>query len=185
MSASCSIYTTLNQLSHYNSIYTSYKRRSTSILLSFINSYHPITPLRWLCEFLSGEKQQRNWKENPRIWCGNTVKHSAWAILSPECKTQCRKFCASCCSCRWGETMSLNCGNQRAYCSSPRWYMSMESHDAMILTGKIEELGEKPVPVPLCSTQISHGLTRERTLASAVRGRRLAVWAMAQPRNYT
>jgi hypothetical protein len=33
-----------------------------------------------------------------------------------------------------GETMSLNCG-QRAYCSSPRWYMSMESHGRIILTG--------------------------------------------------
>jgi hypothetical protein len=27
-----------------------------------------------------------------------------------------------CLSCRWGETMSLKCGHQRAYCSSPRWY---------------------------------------------------------------
>jgi hypothetical protein len=26
----------------------------------------------------------------------------------------------------------------------------MESHGGMILTGKTEELGEKPVPVPLC-----------------------------------
>jgi hypothetical protein len=34
--------------------------------------------------------------------------------------------------------------------------------------GKTEELGEKPVPVPLCPPQIPHGLTRARTLASAV-----------------
>jgi hypothetical protein len=33
--------------------------------------------------------------------------------------------------------------------------------------GKTEELGEKPVPVPLCPPQISHGLTRARTRASA------------------
>jgi hypothetical protein len=26
-------------------------------------------------------------------------------------------------SCWWGETTSLNCGHQQAYCSSPRWYM--------------------------------------------------------------
>jgi hypothetical protein len=26
------------------------------------------------------------------------------------------------CSCRWGETMILNCGHRRAYYSSPRWY---------------------------------------------------------------
>jgi hypothetical protein len=32
-----------------------------------------------------------------------------------------------------------------------------------ILTAKTEELGEKPVPVPLCLPQIPHGLTRART----------------------
>jgi hypothetical protein len=39
----------------------------------------------------------------------------------------------------------------------------------------------KPVPVPLCPRQIPHGLTRDRTRASAVRGRRLTAWAMARP----
>jgi hypothetical protein len=34
--------------------------------------------------------------------------------------------------------------------------------------GKTEVLGEKPVPVPLCPPQIPHGLTRDRTRASAV-----------------
>jgi hypothetical protein len=43
----------------------------------------------------------------------------------------------------------------------------------MKLTGENRQLGEKPVPVPLCPPQISHGLTRNRTRASAVRGRRL------------
>jgi hypothetical protein len=43
----------------------------------------------------------------------------------------------------------------------------------MKLTGENRQLGEKPVPVPLCPPQISHGLTRDRTQASAVRGRRL------------
>jgi hypothetical protein len=38
--------------------------------------------------------------------------------------------------CRWGETTSLNCGHQRAYCSSPRWYMSMNNRGGMISTGK-------------------------------------------------
>jgi hypothetical protein len=47
--------------------------------------------------------------------------------------------------------------------------------------GKTEELGEKPVPVPLCPPQIPHGLTRDRTRASAVRGRRLTAWTMARP----
>jgi hypothetical protein len=47
--------------------------------------------------------------------------------------------------------------------------------------GKTEELGEKPVPVPLCPPQIPHGLTRPRTRSSAVRGRWLTTWAMARP----
>jgi hypothetical protein len=32
--------------------------------------------------------------------------------------------------------LSLNCGHQRAYCSAPRWYMSMESHGGMISAGE-------------------------------------------------
>jgi hypothetical protein len=36
--------------------------------------------------------------------------------------------------------------------------------------GKTEELGEKPVPAPLCPPEIPHGLTGARTRASAVRG---------------
>jgi hypothetical protein len=43
---------------------------------------------------------------------------------------------------------------------------------------KTEELGEKPVPVPLCPPQTPHGLTRARTRVSAVRGRRLTTWAL-------
>jgi hypothetical protein len=35
---------------------------------------------------------------------------------------------------RWGETMSLNGGHQRAYCSSARLCTSMEHHGGMILT---------------------------------------------------
>jgi hypothetical protein len=49
----------------------------------------------------------------------------------------------------------------------------MENDGGMMLRGKTEELGEKPVPVPLCPPQIPHGLTRARTRDSAVRGRRL------------
>jgi hypothetical protein len=52
--------------------------------------------------------------------------------------------------------------------------MSLDSDGGMIYwQGKNEELGEKPVPVPLCPPQISHGLTQARNRASAVRGRRL------------
>jgi hypothetical protein len=35
--------------------------------------------------------------------------------------------------------------------------------------------------VPLCPPQIPHGLTRDRTWPSAVRGRRLTAWAMVRP----
>jgi hypothetical protein len=35
-------------------------------------------------------------------------------------------------------------------------------------TRENRQLGEKPVPVPLCPPQISHGLTRDRTWASAI-----------------
>jgi hypothetical protein len=47
--------------------------------------------------------------------------------------------------------------------------------------GKTEKLGEKPVQVPLRPPQIPHGLTRDRTRASAVGGQRLTAWAMARP----
>jgi hypothetical protein len=47
--------------------------------------------------------------------------------------------------------------------------------------GKSDELGEKPVPVPLCPPQIPHGLTRTRTRTSDVRGRRLTTWVIARP----
>ena len=49
--------------------------------------------------------------------------------------------------------------------------MNME-HCGMILTGKMEIPGGDPVPVPLCATQITHGLTWDRNQASAERGRR-------------
>jgi hypothetical protein len=36
----------------------------------------------------------------------------------------------------WDETTSLNCCQQRAYCSSLRWCMGMESYGEMIWTGE-------------------------------------------------
>jgi hypothetical protein len=47
--------------------------------------------------------------------------------------------------------------------------------------GKPKYLGKEPVSVPLCPPQIKHGLTWDRTRASAVRGRWLTAWAMARP----
>jgi hypothetical protein len=69
-----------------------------------------------------------------------------------------------------------------AYYAFPRWYESGERRWNDTDRRKTEELGQKPVPVPLCSPQIPHGLTRARTRASAVRGRRLTTRAMARPR---
>jgi hypothetical protein len=59
----------------------------------------------------------------------------------------------------------------------------MEGHGGIMLTGQTEELGKTSVPVPL-PPQIPHGLTRERTRASAVKGRRLTASAMAQIFSY-
>jgi hypothetical protein len=56
------------------------------------------------------------------------------------------------CSCRWVETMSLNCGQQWAYSLSPRWYMSMESHGGMILTGENRRTRRKTCPSATFST---------------------------------
>jgi hypothetical protein len=63
----------------------------------------------------------------------------------------------------------------------PMWYTSTENHGGMILTGETRRTRRKPVPVPLRTLQIPHGLTRLRTRASAVRGRWLTAWAMARP----
>jgi hypothetical protein len=47
----------------------------------------------------------------------------------------------------------------------------------MTLTGENRSIKKKPVPVPLCLTQLSHGLAWNRTRVSAVTGGRLT----AQP----
>jgi hypothetical protein len=51
------------------------------------------------------------------------------------------------CSCRWGETTSLNCGHQWAY-SSTTIYIGIVNRSGTILTRETEELGDEPVPVP-------------------------------------
>ena len=47
--------------------------------------------------------------------------------------------------------------------------------------GKSEALGAKPVPLSLCRPQMSHGLVRNWTRASAVRVRLLTAWSNARP----
>jgi hypothetical protein len=53
------------------------------------------------------------------------------------------------------------------------FFQVMEQRWNEIDRGKPKYSGGKPVPMSLCPPQIPHGLTRDRTLASAVRGRRL------------
>jgi hypothetical protein len=59
----------------------------------------------------------------------------------------------------------------------------IESYDGMILTGENWRTRREPVPMSLCLPQIPHGMTRARTWASVVRGRRLTAWTMARPWN--
>jgi hypothetical protein len=76
-------------------------------------------------------------------------------LLIPSKQTRTYKFiirCYCCCSCGWGEIMSLNCGHQRTYCSSPRWNMSMESHDEIILTEENRRARRKTCPSATLST---------------------------------
>ena len=75
-----------------------------------------------------------------------------------------------------------------AYCATLWWrwllFFVFPSNEAPMewnWQGKTEVLGKKPVSVPLCLPQIPHELTRDRTRASAMRGRRLTPWAMARP----
>jgi hypothetical protein len=72
-----------------------------------------------------------------------------------------------------GETQTT--WRKTLYSVGGRW---MNEYGALVewyWQGKTEVLGEKTVPVPLCPPQISHRLTWDRTLASAVSGRRLTV----------
>jgi hypothetical protein len=78
------------------------------------------------------------------------------------------KVQGSWCSCGWGETMSE---------LWPPVDVSVWNPSRMILTGKTEELRERPVPVPLCPPQIPHELSR----ATRVRGRWLTACTMALP----
>jgi hypothetical protein len=57
-----------------------------------------------------------------------------------------------CCVCRWGLTMSLNCGHWQAYCSSHRWYVCLESRGGMILTEESRRTRRKTCPIAILST---------------------------------
>jgi hypothetical protein len=43
--------------------------------------------------------------------------------------------------------------------------MSMESQGGMIMIGETDELGKKPVPVPIYPLHIPHGLTQAQKVS--------------------
>jgi hypothetical protein len=74
-----------------------------------------------------------------------------------------------CCSCRWCETMALDCGHLWAFCSPPTWYMCMEPWWNSTDRGKTQDLRKIHVPVPLLHHK-SHRLNRAWTQVIVVRG---------------
>jgi hypothetical protein len=85
-------------------------------------------------------------------------------------------------SCWWGwQRDYVSERRQWGYCSSPRWRMTMEPHCNDTHMEKPKNLGGGgPVPVQLCPSQISHGLTRAQTRAFSVRCQWLTAWAIAK-----
>jgi hypothetical protein len=78
----------------------------------------------------------------------------------------------------------------KAYCATLWWRLLVFSVFPCIMENRWNEIdrgkpkysgggGGGPGPGPSCPPQIPHGLPRDRTRASAVRGRRLTAWAMA------
>jgi hypothetical protein len=59
--------------------------------------------------------------------------------------------------------------------------MSVEHSVEWELAEETEVLGEN-LPMPICPPYVPHELIRDRTLAAAVRSRRLTAWAVAQPK---
>jgi hypothetical protein len=67
-------------------------------------------------------------------------------------------------SCRYGETTSLNCGNHRVCCASPRWHMGMEDHDGMVSTGEnwfVHQSSLKIIPAESYSSKAGGNLRRK------------------------
>jgi hypothetical protein len=76
--------------------------------------------------------------------------------------------------------MSLNCGHQWAYCSSPKWCMSMERYGDVLLTRTTDKTERNLSQCQSVHHKSHVGLSRARTRASAVKGRRLTAWTMAR-----
>jgi hypothetical protein len=78
----------------------------------------------------------------------------------------------------YGMRLSLNCGHQRAHCSSPNdiWVWR-----AMVEWSWQGKTLRKTWPSAILSTKIPHGLAWPRTQASAVRDHQLTTRATVQP----
>jgi hypothetical protein len=85
------------------------------------------------------------------------------------------------CSCQWGETVSELRPLTVLLFIPQMIYESAAPRRNNIGRKKNKELREKPVPVSLCPPYISHGLTKARTRASAMRGQRLTALSMVPP----
>jgi hypothetical protein len=94
-------------------------------------------------------------------WNRLLLEKAAVAQLVKECRasyssrrivTVFKRTLCSWWSCRWGEKVSLNCGHKGSYCSSSRWYMSMERHGGMILTAGNRGTQRKAFPSTTSST---------------------------------
>jgi hypothetical protein len=58
---------------------------------------------------------------------------------------------------------------------------NLEGNGGMMMIRENRRTRGKSVPLPLCTSQIPHGLTRTRSRFSAVRGLRLTAWVTARP----
>jgi hypothetical protein len=85
-------------------------------------------------KFLYGWKHSASHCKNHLV---NTVQGSNPCLFRESYQSNKRQMQIYC-LCRWGETTSLNCGHQEAYCSSARWYtrMNTEGHGGIISTGE-------------------------------------------------
>jgi hypothetical protein len=83
--------------------------------------------------------------------------------------TECKFVPRSCCSCWWGETLSLKCNHQWACCSSLRWLWVWRAMVEWYWQGNPE------------NSETCHSATLSTTNPTAVRGWWLTTWAMAQP----
>jgi hypothetical protein len=130
--------------------------QGASVIYKGVCEYDFISPTEWRRDDSSEYKLRFLYKSLQKCWYMNSA--ILWFSPTPHYVFHFLSIQLLCCSCRWGETMSLNCGHQRAYCSSPRLIWVWRATVEWCWQGKTRELGNKPVPVPLCPTQIPHGL---------------------------